>query len=56
MYDQYLILLNNSTGPKLRFPYVILTKHDLSYTCLLEDRADFCKINEMYKKKFAPSF
>ncbi len=33
-----------STRPKLRFPDVVFTKaYDISYTCLLEDRAYFCK-------------
>ena len=47
------------TGPKLRFPYIIdtldmscLPKHEFSYS-LAEDRAEFCKINEMCRK-FCP--
>ncbi len=42
------------TRPKLRFPDVVVTKaHDLSYTCLVEDWAEFLKINEMCRK-FCP--
>jgi hypothetical protein len=42
------------TRPKLRFPDVVFTKaHDLSYTCLIEDRAEYLQINEMCRK-FCP--
>ena len=27
-----------------------LPKHELFNTCLAEDRAEFCKINEMYRQ------
>ena len=36
-----IVIVEENTGPKLRFPYVVLTKYELSYTCLAEDRAEF---------------
>ena len=35
-------IYTHNTRPKLRFPYVVLTKfYELSYTRLSEDRAEF---------------
>jgi hypothetical protein len=51
--ETYFYILFPTTRPNLRFPDVVFTEtHDLSYTCLAENRAEFLQINEMCRNFF----
>ena len=45
LHNYLSIVIVSLTGPKLKdFLMLCLPKHDLSYTCLSKDKAEFCEM------------